>query len=130
MQTSTKAVFTCIENEREYFAQMRVLKPLISVNPAPWDVTESYCAKKDDKRNKVTGDYIKATGICNAKLNFVRKLPTIGTMTRKQLTVTVNEMATVYTLGKKNEYFNDQGQPLTKVLETLAMGKGNKISIQ
>jgi hypothetical protein len=110
-------------------ATMEVKKTLVSVPPAPWDVTESYCSKKDDYGRGKFGR-VRENGICNAKLNYVRKLPTVGTMERKQLTVTINEIETVYTLGKKNEYFNTQGIALTKTLETLAMSKGNKISIR
>jgi hypothetical protein len=96
-------------------ATMEVSKNLISVSPAPWNVTEAHCKKKIGS---------------DARYNAVRKLETVGTMERKELTVTINGMETVYTLGKKNEYFNAQGIALTKTLETLAMSKGNKISIR
>jgi hypothetical protein len=63
-----------------------------------------------------------------AALKVLRKLPTVGTMTRKELTVTINGQSQVYTLGKGNEYFNGKIS-LTSVLETVAKGTGNKIQI-
>lgn len=110
-------------------ATMEVSKTIVSVPPAPWNVSTAYLNKKEDKRNSKYG-FIKANGISNSKLDYIRTLPTVGTMERKQLTVTVNGLETVYMLGKKNEYFNTQGIALTKTLETLAMSKGNKISIR
>lgn len=127
MQTACQLDIT--EEASVIRASMRLSKPLISVCPAPWNVTTAYLNKRDDKRNSKYG-LIKVAGISNSKLDFIRTLPTIGTMERKQLTVTVNGLETVYTLGKKNEYYNAQGMALTKTLETLATEKGNKISIQ
>lgn len=105
-------------------AIMEVNKTLVSVPAAPWNVTEAYCKKGG------APSYKNNYGCTNlGKLQFLQKLPTVGTMERKQLTVTVNGLETVYTLGKKNEYYNSQGTALNKTLETLAAGKGNKISI-
>lgn len=99
-----------------------VMKVLATCKPAIWDVTESYCkryciigSQKDCKRNE-------------GALKLLRKLPTVGTMTRKELTVTINGITNVWTLGKNNEYYFN-GKGLTETLEITAKGTGNKITI-
>ncbi len=114
MNTNTQPIFCSIESEREYFAEMRILKNPISCSPAPWNVTTAYLNKKNSA----------------AILATLRKLETVGKPSYNQKTVTVNGIETVYTLGKKNEYFDNYGISLTKVLESLATGTGNKISIR
>lgn len=99
-----------------------VMKVLATAKPCIWDVTESYCSRYGTHGRKDSGKRNEGA------LKFLRKMPTVGTMTRKELTVTINGITNVWTLGKKNEYYLN-GKGLTETLEITAKGTGNKITI-
>lgn len=99
------------------------MEKLISAKPCVWDVTNKYLT---------LGQREERAGGTNStkKLSFHQKSRTKGNPPpTKTKTVILNDIVTMFELGKDNEYYSKNGQSLTGLIMASAATRNNKLVI-